>query len=172
MHSTRDLADVRDIASTPFHVLAQLTKYSLTIVLLLAVAYMTIEAVHSVKPTVMAIRGTLVGLGALFLGFLHKNTSNKWFQPTICLVVFMGGLAKTVLIDQSGEFGQTLFQLGILLALRIQFTHVLALSVIDLVIFILYTKIENNSVTSGFFIYIVFVLVFAATGCYALQVRD
>lgn len=148
----------------------KLTRYSLVAVLLLAVVYLIIEAIHTIDVKVTIIRAVLVGLGALFLVLLHNKLVMDRFQLVVCLVVFFGGLAKTVIIDQSGEFGQTFFQLGILLVLRIRFIYALGLSVLDLIIFITYTKIQHSSTSAGFFIYILFVLVFAASGCYALQV--
>ena len=42
------------------------------------------------------------------------------------MTFLIGGVAKTVTIDQSGAFGQTLFQLGILLVLVVELWAVLA----------------------------------------------
>ena len=137
---------------------------------MLAVIYMTIEAVKTVELKITIIRGILVGLGAIFLGVLHRKVmGGDKFQTLVCLVVFLGGVAKTFIIDQSGEFGQTFFQLGILMVLRIKFSYALALSLLDFTIFCVYTKIQNSEVSQGFFIYILFVLGYAASACYSLQ---
>ena len=56
------------------------------------------------------------------------------------MTFLIGGVAKTVTIDQSGAFGQTLFQLGILLVLRIKFTNAILLSAIDLTVYCLYVR--------------------------------
>jgi hypothetical protein len=84
--------------------------------------------------------------------------------------LFVVGIAKTVMIDQGGQFGQTLFQLLILLLLRINFTWVLVLSLVDLAVYNIYASVETNVDLRSYLSILLFVLAFAYSGCYRMQV--
>ncbi len=154
----------------------QLTVLVVGVVIFLSITYMAIEAfIGSGSLRVMTIRAILVTMGGFFLVGMYTSVVRKHFQLAVFVLILVGGVAKTLLIERSGEFGQTLFQLAILLVLRVKFVSVIVLSIVDLTVFII-AAIVNDHYGSNliFFLgYMLFVLGFASSGCYRLQVsRD
>ena len=143
----------------------------LAVVLLLAVIYMGIEAFAAVSPELTILRATLVSLGGVFLIMLQTAFVKRYFQLFVFFVFLIGGIAKTIMIDQSGEFGQTLFQLGVLLVLRVKFVHAVSLSVIDLTGYLIFSVVRKNNSVEEVFVYLLFLLGFGISGCYRLQAR-
>ncbi len=149
----------------------QLTSFVLVVVIVMATVYMLIEALADTNMTLLVVRGALILLGVIVLLSLRGGFAQNHFQLFVFLTFLIGGVAKTVSIDQSGSFGQTLFQLGILLVLRINFVNAVVLSLADLTLYCIYAGLKTDADLATFLQTLVFLLGFAISGCYRLQVR-
>ena len=138
----------------------------------MALGYTVSDAVLGhVAIAITAVRGAFIVLGVGALLALKTAIVQRHFQVILYATLFVVGIAKTVMIDQGGQFGQTLFQLLILLLLRINFTWVLILSQVDLAVYNIYASFETNVNLRSYLSILLFVLAFAYSGCYRVQVR-
>jgi hypothetical protein len=152
--------------------LTQLTAFVLAVVMCMTLVYMlTDQVLGDAELTRTATRAAFVALGLVVLAGLRTERVQEHFQLILHVTLFVVGIAKTVLIDEGGQFGQTLFQLLILLLLRVNFSNAVILSAVDLAAYCIYAAIKTDVNLRIYLSIHVFLLGFAISGCYRLQVR-
>ena len=146
----------------------RLTRVSICMAIFFAAAYLFIDLSSSSFAQIL-VRSLILGGGIilLFLSCLDVFKEPGFYSGIMLSVVIVAGIAKTLIIDAEGLYGQTLFQMGIMLVLRLRFSHALAAGVIDLTIFIIFksfTMPEDKALAllPSFFVYVVFCMVFVA----------
>lgn len=147
----------------------RLTRVTIVTALILGVLYLGVEILGTAKAVNIVIRcGLLVG-GAVLLWYTYSPSFANHFQTTIASVVLLGGLGTTLIIDDGGEFGQTLFHLLVFQVLRIRFVNAVGVSFVDLVFFAVYSALNTPVNLPVFIIYLAFILGFVAYGSHSQQ---
>jgi len=146
----------------------RLTRVSICMAIFFAAAYLFID-LNSSSFAQILVRSLILGGGVVLLFFSCLDVFKEpgFYSGIMLSVVIVAGIAKTLIIDADGFYGQTLYQMGIMLVLRLRFSHALTAGVIDLAIFIIFKAFsmpEDKALASlpSFFVYVVFCMVFVA----------
>jgi magnesium-transporting ATPase (P-type)/class 3 adenylate cyclase len=145
------------------------TRIALLLAWFFAIGYAA-ATYHDSSLVANGIRLALICVALMFILFTLTQSFRMYYSLSMCLALFLAGLAKTAAIDAGGEFGQTLFQLGVLLLVRLRPIHTLTICIIDLIIYIIFTVDRGHTdMLPQFLVYIAFVTSFAGAGAYFLH---
>ena len=146
----------------------RLTRFSICMAIIFAASYLFIDLSGSTFAQIL-VRSLILGGGILllFLTCLDIFKEPGFYSGIMLSVIIVAGIAKTLIIDAEGLYGQTLYQMGIMLVLRLRFVHALTAGLIDLTIFIIFKSLTLSeekalSVLPSFFVYVVFCMVFVS----------
>jgi magnesium-transporting ATPase (P-type)/class 3 adenylate cyclase len=159
---------------------ARLTRAGLGAALLLSIVYVGLEAMSSPSTATIAVRAAVIAAGALFLLWTCLPAFRRHYSISLCLALTAVGVTKTALIDAGGVYGQALFQLGVMLVLRLRFVHALAVCGVDLLVYVVYTAAAGQgggaqahgaaaAALPQSLVYLAFVAGFSAYGSWALH---
>ena len=153
------------------------TRLAISTAVIFGAAYLLL-ALQGSSPAQLVVRALLVGGGAgfLVLTYLRVFRQPTFYSGAMLAAIVLVGVAKTLIVDTEGFYGQTLFQMGILLVLRIRFTHAVAAALIDLTIFVIFTALtgadSNPAVVAAlpsFVVFVLFCMTFGAMAAWKLH---
>lgn len=150
----------------------RLTRIAICAVAFFAFVYLVIAFKDS-TPIQLVVRSALVVGAVVFavLSFLQIFQRPNFYSYSLLIALILGGAAKTVVIDADGMFGQALFQMGILLVLRLRFLHALTVCAVDLSVWVLWCALNPRGIPIPVFVlYMCFVSSFCGQSCYSLHV--
>lgn len=122
------------------------------------------------------MRILILVLALALLWFTFRPRFASVFHRTMFCALVVAGVLKTIIIESSGRYGATLWQLSILSVLRLKFSYAIVLCLIDIVVYAIYAvsctacDVTSRDDLKPFLIYICFIFVYAAFGCVWLQV--
>ena len=124
----------------------------------------------------LIVRSLLVGGGAAFLVVTCLDAFREpgFYSASMLVVVLAAGVAKTLVVDVDGRLGETLFQMAILLVLRLRFTHACAAALIDLSVYVVFTALTQPpsrvaETLPSFVVFVLFCIAFGAIAAWKLQ---
>lgn len=126
---------------------------------------------------ILGVRALILVLALGLLWFTFRPRFVSVFHRTMFVALVVAGVLKTIIIEDSGRYGATLWQLGILSVLRLKFSYVIVISLIDIVVYAVYAvvctacDVHSRNDVKPFLIYVVFIVGYCAFGCVWLQVR-
>jgi magnesium-transporting ATPase (P-type)/class 3 adenylate cyclase len=106
--------------------------------------YVAMELVSAGVTALVLLRAGMVISGAAMAACIHMPWFQRHFNTIMLCMAWLGGLGKTMIVTTSGAYGASLFPVTILLLLRLSFVGSVAVSVLDLFAFFVYSMVAQT----------------------------
>jgi len=121
------------------------------------------------------VRLVLLALGIALAIMSFSSLFKSYYTPVVMIATLAGTIGTSLVISDTGVFGQTLFQLGVFLVIRLPFLSQLVCSVVGLAVWVAVASASGLATSSStanddaggifeFVVYLAFVVAFSALG--------
>lgn len=153
-----------------------ISRIALIAMCLLASMYIALELLGgTASRTSVTVRSALLLLGTLLAAASFLPQFRLYYTAIVMLATIAGTVGTSLVINDSGVFGQTLYQLGVFLVVRLPFVWQVVASAVGLIVWVI--SASNQTVSTAYVaeggttgavfeivLYLAFVIGFSALG--------